>query len=135
VKTLLILLLAADTRILPAQVGQAEMDAVYREVRTPFKYGIVLPAPPGKKVDCPNVFRYRGKWYMLYVQMENNPAGYVTRLAESDDLLHWREIPQNVLDRGAAGSWDAAQAAGGFALHDLEWGRNGIEKYDGKYWI
>ncbi len=133
-KTLFILL-AAATQILPAQVGQAEMDAIYREVRTPFKYGIVLPAPPGKKIDCPNIFRYRGKWYMLYVQMENNPAGYVTRLAESDDLLHWRELPGNVLDRGAAGSWDAAQAAGGFALHDLEWGRNGIEKHDGKYWI
>jgi predicted GH43/DUF377 family glycosyl hydrolase len=119
---------------LPAQVTQREMEAIYREVRTPYKYGIVLPAPAGKKIDCPNVFRYRGKWYMIYVQLENDPAGYVTRIAESDDLLHWRPL-RNVLDRGAAGAWDSAQAAGGFALHDIEWGKNGVQKYDGRYWM
>jgi predicted GH43/DUF377 family glycosyl hydrolase len=128
------LFLFAFAQILPAQVSQAEMQAVYREVQTPHKYGIVVPAPPGKKVDCPNVFSYRGKWYMVYVQLENDPVGYVTRIAESDDLLHWRPL-HNVLDRGAPGAWDAAQAAGGIALHDTEWGRNNIQKYDGKYWM
>jgi (4-O-methyl)-D-glucuronate---lignin esterase len=128
----LILLVVAQTS--PAQVSRAEMEAVYREVRTPYKYGIVLPAPPDKKVDCPNVFRYEGKWYMIYVQLENDPAGYVTRLAESDDLLEWRPL-RTVLERGPAGAWDAAQAAGGLALHQTAWGANGLEKYEGRYWI
>lgn len=128
------LILPVLAPLLPAQVSQVELEAIYREVRTPYKYGIVLPAPEGKKVDCPNVFRYRGKWYMLYIQLENDPEGYVTRLAESDDLLHWRPL-RTVLDRGEQGAWDSAQAAGGFALHDIEWGRNEIQQYDGKYWI
>ena len=128
------LLALACIQVLPAEVGKGEMEALYREVRTPYKYGIVLPAPSGKKVDCPNVFRHGGKWYMVYVQLENDPVGYVTRLAESDDLLHWRPLG-NILDRGAVGAWDAAQAAGGFALHETDWGHNGVQKYDGQYWI
>ncbi len=133
-KLAVIPLLLAAAGLLQAQVSQAEMEAVHRKVQTPYKYGVVVPAPQGKKVDCPNVFRYRDKWYMLYVELENDPEGYVTRLAESDDLLHWRPLG-NVLDRGPAGAWDSAQAAGGFALHQTEWGRNELETYDGKYWI
>jgi predicted GH43/DUF377 family glycosyl hydrolase len=131
---LLALLLLVSAPLLPAQVTSAEMQAVYREVQTPYKYGIVIPAPDDKKVDCPTVFSYRGKWYMIYVQLENDPAGYVTRLAESADLLHWTPL-RNVLDRGAAGAWDSAQAAGGIALHEITWGHNGIQKFDGKYWV
>jgi len=117
-----------------AQVTRQEMESVYRQVQTPFKYGIVIPAPPGKKVDCPNVFQYRGRWYMLYIEFEHDPEGYITRIAESDDLLTWRPL-ETILGRGPAGAWDSAQAAGGFALHDTEWGRNGLQTFAGRYWI
>ena len=133
-RTLSIIVAAALSISARGQVSHAEMEAVYREVQTPFKYGIVLPAPEGKMVDCPNVFRYRDKWYMIYIELEKAPTGYVTRIAESDDLLAWRPI-RTVLERGPAGSWDAAQAAGGMALHEVEWGRNGLETHDGKYWL
>lgn len=112
-----------------------EMQAIYNEVRTPYKYGVVIPAPPGKMVDCPSVFRFQGKWYMVYVQYEDPPKGYSTQLAESGDLLEWRPLG-TVLPRGPAGGWDSHQAAGGIALFDTRWGGgNGIAAFDGKYWM
>jgi hypothetical protein len=36
-----------------ADVPPERMRAIYEEVKTPYKYGIVVPAPEGKKVDCP----------------------------------------------------------------------------------
>jgi hypothetical protein len=45
-----------------ADVPPERMRAIYDEVKTPYKYGTVMPAPAGKKVDCPTVFRkYKGK--------------------------------------------------------------------------
>ena len=44
---------AADINAIPPD----RMQAIYDEVKTPFKYGVVLEPPAGKKVDCPNVFR------------------------------------------------------------------------------
>jgi hypothetical protein len=48
---------AADTN----SIAHDRMQAIYDEVKTPFKYGVVLEPPAGKKVDCPNVFRHGGK--------------------------------------------------------------------------
>jgi predicted GH43/DUF377 family glycosyl hydrolase len=120
----------------PVGVSQADMQAVYNEVRTPFKYGVVIEPPAGKKVDCPNVFRYRGKWYMMYVQLETAPAeGYTTQLAESDDLLHWKPLG-TILDRGNAEAWDHANAGAGVALFDTTWGgSNTLGKYENRYWL
>src|SRR5687768_1793832 len=42
----------------PAAVALDEMQRVFDEVKTPFKYGIVLRGDEGKAVDCPNVFRF-----------------------------------------------------------------------------
>ena len=77
------------------------MKAIYEEVKTPFKYGIVIEPPTGKKVDCPTVFRHRGKWYMVYVQLEPAPLeGYTTQLAESENLLQWKPLGTILPRRG-----------------------------------
>jgi predicted GH43/DUF377 family glycosyl hydrolase len=118
-----------------APISHERMQAIYDEVKTPFKYGIVIEPPAGKKVDCPNVFRHGKKWFMVYVQFENDPQGYTTQLAESDDLLHWKSLGA-ILPRGASNAWDAANAAGGVALFDTKWnGSNELQKYDGRYWM
>ena len=116
-------------------VSPAEMQAIYEEVKTPFKYGIVLDPAPGKKLDCPNVFRHGNKWFMMYVQLEDQPPGYTTQLAESDDLLGWKPLG-TILDRGATNTWDHANAGAGVALFDTTWGgSNSLQKHDGRYWL
>lgn len=107
---------------------------MYDEVKTPYKYGVVIPAPgPGDLVDCPSVFRYGGKWLMVYVA-NSNKVGYQTLLAESDDLLHWK--PLGTILPFAKSGWDAWQADGGMSLVDPTWGGTSApERYDGKYWI
>jgi predicted GH43/DUF377 family glycosyl hydrolase len=114
-------------------VADAAMQRVYDEVRTPFKYGIVIPRGEGEQVDCPNVFRHGGKWYMVYVAIKNQ-VGYETRLAASDDLLEWSTLG-TILPFGADG-WDKWQADGSIALVDPEWGGScELQQFDGKYWI
>ena len=116
-------------------VDDATMQRIYEEAKTPFKHGIVLQPPEGRKIDCPNVFRYGDKWYMMYLQLENDPQGYTTQLAESDDLLHWQPLG-TILPRGATNDWDHANAGGGVALFDTEWGGgNTLGTYDGRYWL
>jgi predicted GH43/DUF377 family glycosyl hydrolase len=123
---------AANTN---APIAHERMQAIYDEVKTPFKYGIVIEPPPGKKVDCPNVFRHGDKWFMVYVQLENDPQGYTTQLAESTDLMHWKPLG-TILPRGASNSWDFANAGGGVALFDTKWGgSNTLQTYDGRYWL
>jgi predicted GH43/DUF377 family glycosyl hydrolase len=117
-------------------VSLERMQAIYDEVKTPFKYGVVLEPPPGKKIDCPNVFRHGDRWYMMYVQLEGAPTeGYTTQLAESPDLLHWKPLGK-ILQRGKPNSWDHANAGGGVALFDPTWGgSNTLQKQDGRYWL
>lgn len=117
-------------------VSRARMQAIRDEVRTPYKYGVVIEPPSGKKVDCPTVFRYGRKWYMVYVQFEAPPSlGYTTQLAESSDLLHWKPLG-TILDRGDLGTWDHANAGGGIALFDTKWnGGHTLQKYEGRYWL
>lgn len=131
--------LASGLAIMPGRAEQgipgADLQAIYAEVKTPYKYGVVIPAPPGKMVDCPSVFRFKDNWYMVYVQYEDPPNGYSTQLAESGDLLNWRPLG-TILPRGGAGAWDSHQAAGGVALFDTKWGgSNALGTHDGKYWM
>src|SRR3954465_14179491 len=42
----------------PLAVSAQRMQALYQEIKTPYKAGVVLDAPAGKMVDCPNVFRH-----------------------------------------------------------------------------
>lgn len=110
------------------------MQRVYDEAQTPFKYGIVLqPESKDELIDCPNVFRYDGSWYMLYVVNQRN-VGYETCLAESDDLLEWRPLGK-VLPFAGSG-WDKWQADGSLALVDPNWGGSAeLGRFDGKYWM
>ena len=49
-------------------VTREDMKRVYDEVRTPYKYGMVVaPADNGHKIDCPTVFREGNRWLMTYV--------------------------------------------------------------------
>lgn len=123
----------ADEPIDP--VDEAVMQRIYEEAKTPFKQGIVIEPPEGKKVDCPNVFRHGDKWYMVYVQVENEPKGYTTQLAESEDLLTWKSLG-TILPQGASNAWDFANAGGGVALFDTAWGgSNTLQTFNDQYWM
>lgn len=114
-------------------VSPAEMRRVYEQVRTPYKYGIVLHPEPGELFDCPSVFRHDGHWYMVFVSMQGG-IGYQTQLAESDDLLHWK-ILGKILPFSGRG-WDRWQSDGGAALVDPTWGGGAeLQRYDGRYWL
>jgi len=118
----------------PASVSDADMQRVYELAKTPYKYGIVLqPGSKNELFDCPNVFRFGDKWYMLYVSIKDK-LGYETNLAESDDLLSWTPLGK-VLPFAATG-WDKWQADGSLALVDPTWnGSAELHPYDGKYWL
>ena len=77
-----------------AEIPVSVMQRIYQEVRTPYKYGMVVaPTDNYHKIDCPTVFRVGDKWLMTYVVYNGKDGtdgrGYETWLAESDDLLHW----------------------------------------------
>jgi predicted GH43/DUF377 family glycosyl hydrolase len=115
-------------------VEASTMQRVYDEVKTPFKYGVVLKgAGPGELVDCPSIFRQGEHWYLMYAAITNK-VGYQTFLARSDDLLHWTKLGK-ILPFARSG-WDAWQADGGVALADCRWeGTHGLEPFEGKYWL
>lgn len=115
-------------------VAEAELQRVYDEVKTPYKYGVVLhPATADELFDCPSVFRHGGQWYMLYVAIKNK-VGYETHLAQSADLLRW--TPLGTVLPFAGSGWDQWQADGGAALVDPTWGGSGeLQAYDGRYWM
>lgn len=132
------MLLAAMLALIPSvfaaetTVDARSMQQIYEQVKTPFKYGIVLRGTAAEKVDCPNVFRHHRKWWMVYIAFGGR--GYETRLAVSDNLLKWRSLGA-VLQPAGAG-WDAEQAAGGLALVDVQWKHPAtLLKQDGKYWM
>lgn len=117
-------------------VSESVMRRVYEKVKTPYKYGMVVPPPqPNTYTDSGSVFRYEGMWYMVYViYYETGRQGYETLLASSPNLLDWRPLGNILPFRPNA--WDAYQAAGYISLQDPEWGgSNTLGQYDGKYWL
>jgi predicted GH43/DUF377 family glycosyl hydrolase len=115
------------------QVASDLMLNVHEKVKTPFKYGIVLQPPQDSVFDCPSVFRFDGRWYMLYVATANH-VGYETHLATSDDLLHWEPLGEVLSFRD--NGWDHWQADGGIALADVQWnGSCAPQQFDNKYWM
>ena len=109
------------------------MQGIFEECKTPFKHGIVLRAPAGALCDCPSVFRFNGRWYMLYV-VNQDKIGYETHLASSDDLLQWKPLGKILSFRDSG--WDKWQADGGISLVDHVWGGSAEPgTFDGKYWM
>jgi beta-galactosidase len=124
------------------QITAEAMQAIYDEVKTPYKYGLVLaPSDNFHKTDCPTVFRKNGKWYMSYLVYDGKSGkdgrGYETWLAESDDLFRWKTLGKILsLPEKETGRWDENQRAGYIALIDYQWeGTYEPQKFDGKYWL
>ena len=115
-------------------VSQEKMDALYQEIKTPYKYGLVLtPSDNSLKMDCPTVFRKGNKWYMTYLSFGGR--GYETWLAKSKDLLHWKTLGR-IMSFTDSTEWDGNQKAGYLALQDINWGGSyQLEKYRGNYWM
>ena len=120
-------------------VSQKEMEAVYDEVRTPYKYGLVVaPADNHHKIDCPTVFREGDKWLMTYVVYNGKDGtdgrGYETWLAESDDLLSWNTLGRILSYRDDG--WDMNQRGGFPSLVDWTWGGSyKMGAYRGRHWM
>lgn len=115
------------------EVPQEEMDRIFHEIKTPFKYGVVLQHPDtSKMVDSPTIFRGHDTWYMTYIVFDGR--GYETWLAESDDLLHWEQ--KGKILSFTKDTWDTNQKAGYVSLVDIEWdGDYSVEKYQDKFWM
>ena len=64
-KRLLYLLIFLPLTVWAQQFSKTEMQRIYQEVRTPYKYGLVVaPTDNYHKIDCPTVFRVGDKWMM-----------------------------------------------------------------------
>ena len=113
-------------------VSAEQMKTIYEEIKTPYKYGVVLKGEGGRMVDGPSVFRHGDKWYMVYITFDG--TGYETLIAVSDNLLDWKPLGKILpfLDK----TWDAHQAAGYIALQDHQWGGSyKLGRHDDKYWM
>lgn len=116
-------------------VPEEMMQQVYQQIKTPFKYGLVMVPPNNsKKMDCPSIFRKNGKWIMSYLIYDGR--GYETWLAKSDDLLHWENMGRIMSFSADSTRWDWNQKAGYVSLQDYSWGGSyELESYDNKYWM
>lgn len=134
ISTLILLSCTCDKGVLPKVVSESKMQEIYEEIKTPFKYGLVMvPEDQSKKMDCPTVFRKDGKWFMTYFVFDGR--GYETWLAESDSLLDWKNLGL-VMAFSDSTDWDANQKAGYPSLQDPTWGGSyELQRYDGKYWM
>lgn len=114
-------------------VSATDMEKIYQEVKTPYKYGVVLShSDTTKMMDSPTLFRKDNHWYMSYIVFDGK--GYETWLAESDDLLTWQT--KGRLLSFTQNTWDANQKAGYMALVNTEWGgQYDVEKFNNKYWM
>jgi predicted GH43/DUF377 family glycosyl hydrolase len=110
------------------------MNRIYEEVKTPYKYGLVLTgANTDKMTDCPTIIRSGGKWYMYYFVFDGR--GYETWIAESNNLLDWITTDR-VLSFSDTEDWDSNQKGGYIALPNTEWGGDyALRQYDDKYWM
>lgn len=120
---------------LPKEVTPEVMQQVYDEVKTPYKYGLVMADENFDiKYDCPTIFKHDNKWYMVYIAFDGR--GYETHLATSDNLLDW-ERKGTLLSFSDTIDWDSNQKAGYINLIDYDWGGNySVAKAkDGNYWM
>lgn len=135
----LALLWMAGITVFAQKISKSVMQKIYEEVKTPYKYGMVVaPADNYHKIDCPMVYQEGGRWYMTYVVYNGKDGtdgrGYETWLATSDDLLHWETLGRllSYADKG----WDMNQRAGYPALIDWTWnGSYEMAKFKGRHWM
>lgn len=136
---LLSLLIFGGITVFAQKISKNVMQKIYDEVKTPYKYGMVVaPKDNYHQIDCPMVYREGGKWYMTYVVYNGKDGtdgrGYETWLATSDDLLQWKTLGRLLCyaDKG----WDMNQRAGYPALIDWTWnGSYEMAKYKGRHWM
>lgn len=136
---LLSLLIFGGITAFAQKISKNVMQKIYDEVKTPYKYGMVVaPKDNYHQIDCPMVYREGGKWYMTYVVYNGKDGtdgrGYETWLATSDDLLQWKPLGRLLCyaDKG----WDMNQRAGYPALIDWTWnGSYEMAKYKGRHWM
>jgi predicted GH43/DUF377 family glycosyl hydrolase len=116
------------------KVESQRMQEVYEEIKTPFKYGLVIkPEDNSKKLDCPSVFRKGSNWYMTYIVFDGK--GYETWLASSKNLLDWKTLGR-IMSFSDSSDWDSNQKAGYIALQDYNWGGSyELQQFKGKYWL
>ncbi len=116
------------------EVSQQVMKQIFDEVKTPYKYGLVLvPDSSSKKIDCPSVFRKGKNWYMTYIVFDGR--GYETWLAKSNNFLEWKTLGR-IMSFSDTGDWDNNQKGGYIALQNYEWAGNyELQKFQDKYWI
>ena len=133
------LLLPAIFTMAQKVVPQEKMQQVYNEVKTPYKYGlVVVPADHTKKIDCPSVFRKGNNWYMTYIVFDGR--GYETWIARSKDLLKWNTLGRILSFSDTTDpdhtDWDANQKAGYISLQDTKWGGTyQLQQFKKKYWM
>lgn len=131
------LYIQADTRT--EGITPSVMQAIYDEVKTPFKYGLVLaPTDDHHQIDCPTVFREGDRWLMTYVVYNGKGGldgrGYETWLASSTDLLHWTTLGRLLSYRNKG--WDMNQRGGFPSLIDWTWGGSyAMHTYRGRHWM
>jgi predicted GH43/DUF377 family glycosyl hydrolase len=115
------------------EVPEEEMQRIFHEIKTPFKYGVVIPQPDSSKmVDSPTIFQKDSVWYMTYIVFDGQ--GYETWLSESEDLLHWKS--KGKILSFTENTWDANQKAGYVSLINTKWGGDySVEAYQDKYWM
>lgn len=136
---LLSLLIFGGITAFAQKISKNVMQKIYDEVKTPYKYGMVVaPKDNYHQIDCPMVYREGGKWFMTYVVYNGKDGtdgrGYETWLATSDDLLQWKTLGRLLCyaDKG----WDMNQRAGYPALIDWTWnGSYEMAKYKGRHWM
>lgn len=136
---LLSLLIFGGITAFAQKISKNVMQKIYDEVKTPYKYGMVVaPEDNYHQIDCPMVYREGNCWFMTYVVYNGKDGtdgrGYETWLATSDDLLQWKTLGRLLCyaDKG----WDMNQRAGYPALIDWTWnGSYEMAKYKGRHWM
>ncbi len=125
---------AQKSKTLPETVSQEVMQQIFDEVKTPYKYGLIMvPDSNQYKMDCPTIFQKNNKWIMTYIVFDGR--GYETWLAESNNLIDWK-IKGKIMQFSDTTQWDSNQKAGYPSLIAYEWEKSpSIAKYKGKYWM
>ena len=100
-------------------MDRSVLDKIYDQLKTPFKYGAVLKLE-GRMTDSPIVFKKDKKYYMSFISIDNGcKTGYLTHIAESYDLLHWKVLGEILEEHNG---WDNAQSGGYAQLQDNSFG-------------